>query len=201
MPDWDATSPELQRNLREVLLKVRDQATQRKIPTVEAIREWQRLTMRGLTAKDPLYIGAFRSEKDLENVEVKVLNNFGVPAKRIAQALKAFERQLQLKVLALDQSLRPGVLPDATRLQAVIELCAWAHAEWVRIHPFANGNGRTARLLANCLAMRYGLPAFVRLRPRPNGNEYAKASEQAMHGNWSSTISVFHDLLNQALGP
>lgn len=33
-----------------------------------------------------------------------------------------------------------------------IKLSAWVHAEFVRIHPFADGNGRTSRLLMNyCL--------------------------------------------------
>ena len=67
--------------------------------------------------------------------------------------------------------------PD--QLDAVLDLCAWAHAEWVRIHPFANGNGRAARLWANFIAVRYGLPPFVRLRPRPDGG-YAEAGMKAM---------------------
>ncbi|HUB66704.1 MAG TPA: Fic family protein [Candidatus Methylacidiphilales bacterium] len=199
MPDWDANSPELQRNLREVLLKVQDRATKRKIPTIEDTREWQSLTMYGLIAANSHYIGAFCGEKGLENVEVKVLNNFGLPAKRVTQASKTSEHQLQAKVLAFDHALHPGMSPDAAMLQAIIELCAWAHAEWVRIHPLANGNGRTARFLANCLAMRYGLPAFVCLRPRPGENEYARTSEQAMRGNWKPTVQVFLILLNQAL--
>ena len=49
------------------------------------------------------------------------------------------------------------------------DLAGGAHAEWVRIHPFANGNGRTARLWANYLLVRYGLIPVVRLRPRPEG--------------------------------
>ena len=30
-----------------------------------------------------------------------------------------------------------------------IALSAWTHAEFVKIHPFPDGNGRTARLIMN----------------------------------------------------
>jgi hypothetical protein len=36
-----------------------------------------------------------------------------------------------------------------------------AHTRWVEIHPFVNGNGRTARMWANWILVRYGVPAFV----------------------------------------
>ena len=107
--------------------------------------------------------------------------------------------------------IQPGVVlgaPVAERLRepvqavaeprnqtaAIVAVCAWAHAEWVRIHPFANGNGRTARLWANSLAMRYGLPAFVHLRPRPEG-DYDVVSEQALRGDWEPAVAVFLHLL------
>ena len=38
-----------------------------------------------------------------------------------------------------------------------IELSAWTHAEFVRIHPFADGNGRTSRLIMNYQLMECGL--------------------------------------------
>lgn len=31
----------------------------------------------------------------------------------------------------------------------VIELAAWTHAEFVKIHPFVDGNARTSRLIMN----------------------------------------------------
>jgi Fic family protein len=68
----------------------------------------------------------------------------------------------------------------------------------VRIHPFANGNGRTARLWANFIAMRYGLPPFVTLRPRP-GDDYGAAAAAAMDGDWRPTERVFRKLLGEAL--
>ena len=96
------------------------------------------------------------------------------------------------RLLPMDQEL------DADQLAAVIDLCAWVHAEWVRIHPFANGNGRTARLWANSLAVRYGLPPFIRLRPRPNA-DYGDAGAKSMQGDWKPTAAVFRRLLSDFL--
>ena len=38
-----------------------------------------------------------------------------------------------------------------------IEYAAWTHAEFVRIHPFADGNGRTSRMIMNYRLMAAGL--------------------------------------------
>jgi len=47
------------------------------------------------------------------------------------------------------------------------ELAAQAHYRLVSIHPFVDGNGRTARLLMNLLLMQKGYPpAFIRTRER-----------------------------------
>ncbi|MFP5345434.1 MAG: Fic family protein [Actinomycetes bacterium] len=50
------------------------------------------------------------------------------------------------------------------------------HGEWVRIHPFADGTGRTARIWVTWLLLRYGLPTFVTLEPRPTDTAYARAA-------------------------
>lgn len=43
-----------------------------------------------------------------------------------------------------------------------IELAAWTHAEFVRIHPFQDGNGRTSRLIMNYQLMSCGfLPISI----------------------------------------
>jgi Fic family protein len=98
-------------------------------------------------------------------------------------------------VRRLDEWIPPDTEPDADQLAAIVEVCAWSHAEWVRIHPFANGNGRTARLWVNSLASRYGLPPFLHLRPRPAGRRYGIASERAMFGDRTLTVALFHELL------
>jgi Fic family protein len=196
--DWDEDSPQLRQNLTRVLEQIGQDAEQRQTPTVEMARRWQSLFMQGLTATDSRYIGAFRGEPGLEKIGVKIGGHRGVAAAKVSAELKRFERKLQALVKQLDSVLPAGALLDADELAAVIDLCAWAHSEWVRIHPFANGNGRTARLWANFLAMRYGLPPFVRLRPRPDEG-YGDAGAKAMQGDWKPTAAVFRRFLNRFL--
>ena len=63
-----------------------------------------------------------------------------------------------------------------------IELAAWAHAEFVRIHPFIDGNGRTSRLIMNYQLMINGfLPISI---AKESGLEYYNALEEyAVKGN------------------
>lgn len=52
-------------------------------------------------------------------------------------------------------------LPNQTDFNG-IELAAWTHAEFVRIHPFGDGNGRTARMIMNYQLMLQGfLPVSI----------------------------------------
>ncbi|MBX3501634.1 MAG: Fic family protein [Alphaproteobacteria bacterium] len=196
-PDWDDDSPELRATLTRLLESVEEDARRRVKPTVEAARRWQSDMMRGL-AVEPKYVGAFRGEPGLEWVQVRVGDIYGVASDDVSSALHDFERRLQSAVALFDDVIAPGAEPNDDQVGAIIELCAWAHAEWVRIHPFANGNGRTARLWANSLAMRYGLPPFVRLRPRPDGS-YGIVSRKAMLGDWQPTVALFGELLADVL--
>ena len=197
-PDWDADSPELIRNIVQLLESIEQDAFRRNPPTVEAARRWQSEIMQGLEADASKYVGEFRGEAGLEDVQVHVDWIFGVAAREVADALSVFERRLQLVVSHLDRLIAPGTEPNSDQAKVVFDLCAWAHAEWVRIHPFANGNGRTARLWANSLALRYGLPPFVSVRPRP-GSDYEIACAKAMQSDWEPTVAVFHRLLEDFL--
>src|SRR5579864_4507630 len=198
MPNWDEDSPQLRENLNQVFEEIVRASQQREKPTVAAARAWQTLIMQGLDVPDPQYVGAFRGEPGLESIQVRVGSNYGVISRQVAGELKRFEAKLQMLVSEMDALLPAGQEPDADQLAAIIDLCAWVHAEWVRIHPFANGNGRTARLWANSLALRYGLPPFIRLRPRPNAS-YGQAGAKAMQGDWKPTAVVFHRLLEDFL--
>ena len=71
-----------------------------------------------------------------------------------------------------------------------ITYAAWTHAEFVRIHPFVDGNGITSRLLMNYQLMSYGLlPVSV---PDTARLEYFKCLEEyAVNGN----IELFADFV------
>jgi len=198
VPDWDKDSPRLRQNLGQVLKEIVLAAERREIPTLEAARHWHSRIMECLSVPDQRYVGAFRGEPGLERTQVRVGANYGVDSVEVYGELARFEKKLQALVAELDALLPMDHDLDADQLAAVIDLCAWVHAEWVRIHPFANGNGRTARLWANSIAVRYGLPPFIRLRPRPNAG-YGDAGAKSMQGDWKSTAVVFRRLLSDFL--
>lgn len=66
---------------------------------------------------------------------------------KVPQRLEAFCEELNARRKALDTS----------DICAIYDLSFWAHFELVTIHPWADGNGRTCRLLMNLLQMEHGL--------------------------------------------
>lgn len=194
MLDWDVDSPVLGQNLASLLRQVRDESRRRDKPSLDLARSWHQKIMKGLAVPNPAMVGGFRGEAGLDDIEVRIGRHRGIAPANVARALSEYEHRLQRAVHRLDELIPPQAELSGDQLAAVIELCAWAHAEWVRIHPFANGNGRVARLWANSIAMRYGLPPFAALRPRPGGG-YESAGEAAMRGEWLQTASLFRDML------
>ncbi|MFN0062257.1 MAG: Fic family protein [Myxococcaceae bacterium] len=61
-----------------------------------------------------------------------------------------------------------------------VELAALVHHRLVNIHPFLDGNGRTARLVMNCLLIREGYPLTVILRN--DRKRYYRTLQQADRG-------------------
>lgn len=141
------------------------------------------------------WIGAFRGEQGLEEAYVRVGKQPGTSPSNVAAELGRFIRKLRSAISLVDDTLNERRVDTPEHLRLVLRTAAWAHAEWVRIHPFVNGNGRTARLWANWILMRFGIQPFVRLRPRPEGDEYARAGEEAMKGNWQPTLRAFESMM------
>ena len=70
-----------------------------------------------------------------------------------------------------------------------INKALYAHYELVTIHPFADGNGRTARLLMNLILMQYGYPPSI-IKPVYR-LKYLKSLEQAQLGGTKDNYEEF----------
>ena len=79
-----------------------------------------------------------------------------------------------------------------------VELSAWTHAEFVKIHPFIDGNGRTSRLIMNYQLMSGGyLPISI---PKEERLKYFECLENyALHGDLSMFISLIAALEEKRL--
>jgi len=205
---WDddppGAAPLIRRNLEILLRRLIAEAPDRVLPTVDLARGWHREIFAGVGLPVSYYAGEVRDDDprypELIGYEVRVGLHPGVAAREVPAELSRFEDRLRRAVEILDREVPVGTRPgEPGTLGSVVTLCAHAHGEWARIHPFANGNGRTARLWANWCALRYGLPLFVRLRPRPEGFLYARAAADSMTGDHRAAVSLFADWLEQRL--
>lgn len=79
-----------------------------------------------------------------------------------------------------------------------IELAAWTHAEFVKIHPFIDGNGRTSRLIMNYQLLRNEfLPVSINTEDRL---EYFNLLEEyAVNGNLAPFVDFIAKLEEQQL--
>ena len=92
----------------------------------------------------------------------------------------------QLKMFYDDLVWKKGVLNP-------IEYAAWTHAEFVRIHPFIDGNGRTSRLLMNYQLISDGfLPVSI---AKENRLDYYNALEAyALQGELEQFVDLVAEL-------
>ena len=71
-------------------------------------------------------------------------------------------------------------------------IASWFHHAFTQIHPFQDGNGRTARLLASLILIKHGLfPLTVKREDKVN---YIDALEKADHGQPNEMVELFSEL-------
>ncbi len=203
--DAPADAPKIATNAAKVLSAIASAADQRVSPTVALAQQWHRDLYEGIARPFAYYAGEFRDSDqnfpDLIGYEVQVGGVLGVPAAQVPQALQRFERGAQTAATRLDNVIPVGADPSVMapdELHGVLTYCAVLHGNWVRIHPFANGNGRTARLWANWAALRYGLPPFVTVKPRPL-HPYGAAAAASMAGDDQVMLAVMEQMLRDYL--
>ena len=78
-----------------------------------------------------------------------------------------------------------------------IELVARFHHKFVQIHPFTEGNGRTARLLLNAQFLKNGYPFLINITNRDRGR-YLSALQEADLGNLESFVNFIAKSVERA---
>ena len=101
---------------------------------------------------------------------------------KVPSRLEAFCEQLNERRKAIDNN----------DIAAIYDLSFWAHFELVTIHPWADGNGRTCRLLMNLLQWEFGvLPTKVL---KEDKSEYIQALIDARE---YEDVNIFLDCMTR----
>lgn len=104
----------------------------------------------------------------------------------------------EMLLFGRELEIRTAIAP-ATPADAVV-LAIWAHMELVRVHPFQEGNGKTARLLMDVILMRHVIgPKRPLVLPFAYRDRYMDVVQQARRGESLPFENLIADLLDLTL--
>ncbi|KAI3349492.1 Fic family protein [Clostridium botulinum] len=131
-----------------------------------------------------------RVVKDLHYIILKSINNKNAGKYRDTNVLISGSRHRPVEHILVAEKMQELIKWYKENKEKLhpIELAAEFHFRYVYIHPFVDGNGRSARLLMNLILMRNGYPISV--IKNEDRDEYMKALEKA------STIGDAKDFIN-----
>ena len=164
------------------------------------VARWHKGCLSGLSyVIDETLLGAYRGGDHLllTHMGVRVGGIEGVSPYDVGEELADFFEQLQRRMYHLAARIALDQDKSQAEVREIAAVAGWAHGEWTRIHPFANGNGRTARLIANWVLSRFRLLPVVRIRPRPD-SPYGGAAAASMRGDHRKITAFIVDLLEDA---
>ena len=86
---------------------------------------------------------------------------------------------------------------DSSDAEIPILSAAAAHAWLAQIHPFIDGNGRTARILMNLILMRRGYPVCIIMRD--DRLRYYDALEESQAGDLTPLVELVYENVEESL--
>jgi fido (protein-threonine AMPylation protein) len=153
-------------------------------------RDAHRRLFSRLTPKDqPHLAGHYRGENFPYlkhcNVTIASNQNVGCPPQQIRLELSKLDQIAQVFIARLDrQQATPNpLISEGEKLMEIVRCVARISAQFLAIHPYANGNGHIGRAIMVALLGRYGhWPAALPIEPRPSGQDYSDAIRRYQHG-------------------
>ena len=118
--------------------------------TIDRLKELSALTMKNTGSEYHTALGDFSSA----NGDIRLLNVTAGVGGRSYMAFNKVPQKLKEFCDALNMSRR---MSASMSMQQLYEMSFDAHYNLVTIHPWADGNGRMARLLMNWLQFEYGM--------------------------------------------
>jgi Fic family protein len=161
-------------NQKEAFLLIEKWINKKKKLDIIDILFLHRVTLKGIS---DYWAGKFKtSQNRIVGSRLKT-----TPPYKIAMEMKEFVRQLNKN----DKKYNP------------IELAAYAHHEFVRIHPFVDGNGRTARLLTNLILLKNGyVPIVIRNKDK---KKYFDCLEKAHFGKLNVFVGFIARMVEESM--
>ncbi len=161
-------------NHRDAILLLEEMAGSDREFTISDLLDLHRLVLKNI---DPDFAGRIRNGR----VRIVGANFVPPPPHKLDTMLAALFSELKEKKSGLEAPL----------------LAAWFHHKLVHIHPFFDGNGRTARLAMNLLLMRAGYPPAILLQQ--DRKKYFHALNAANKGDYSSLILLVFQAVERSL--
>ena len=119
------------------------------------------------------YAGHYRGEDYtcLRDYEVRIPGDplVGDPPNAVAFHLQQLSEIITTGLGALDSASQDPRIPDHHKLYYVVAFMCRVFVEFLRIHPYANGNGHAARFISWAILGRYAYwPNAWPIEPRPS---------------------------------
>jgi Fic family protein len=125
---------------------IKEQAKQKRKLSVEFIREIGGYVMKNTGSPTSTVSGSFDTSKgDLRLAQVYVDKKYFPDFKKVPDLLEQFCQSVNEKI-------------DTVKGAEILKLAADIHYNFVNIHPFRDGNGRTSRLLMNYIQLYHNEP-------------------------------------------
>ena len=167
----------------KVLIFARDHAE----VTVQRLKELSALTMKNTGSEYHTVLGDFSSS----NGDLRLLNVTAGVGGRSYMSFTKVPAKLNEFCLALNQQRKNA---KSHTMQQLYDLSFDAHYNLVTIHPWADGNGRMARLVMNWLQFEYGLiPARIMASDK---EDYIKALVETREND---DLSIFREFMTKTM--
>lgn len=117
----------------------------------------------------------------IENLKITGSKHLPPHFKDVSGLMEECGKVLEEKLgkLGTEGILMGEIIEEASDyIEEVISIAAWIHHRITYIHPFREGNGRTARLAANLILERYGLVGISIKIEKENKDHYRQALAQ-----------------------